>query len=487
MARPKPIERMTEGKAAYAASQPLYEVLRKGVHSVNYQTKYLTHARDAVQKVHVKLRDSNDENNIAQHQYYIDAAVKAWKSALINYRQIFDELASVNGPDATEGKAAAPNYEEIQAIAQSVEAAQKIAKKCRSATAASRSKGSAPTPDSEQEDDEVEGHGGNDAVDQSMSPEVATSAAMQTPEGSTSERISTAATSLKRPAPEDETLAASTKIKQRKTIQRTPDQQAKYDLQKEGFHARKAKSDAEVRTTSDARGAEIPLGTSAAPVGSYATLGSEEKKAWQTEKGKLRREKGAAARAAKKSKKSVASETAGDGAVPGSDRKDTGAGDAESEAPVPPQKSSADAGGEGEPMTAPSEPAISKVEYEDVSAEVAARLKAKAEKKLAKAAKKRKRESEVSLQEVQSIVGAPAEKPKKKKPKTEETAVKREMPIESIGSTTEEPKRKKAKSDAQAGECATAAAVSLVDKRKNGDEVEAAQEPAKKRKKARHH
>ncbi|KAI7489083.1 hypothetical protein KC357_g2245 [Hortaea werneckii] len=103
--------------AAYAASQPLFEVLQAGNMRINEQKVHVTRARNLVQNLHVKLTEVNGQDESAQHDYYMDCVVKAWRSATQTYEAIFRELMALNAADASEGREASKRYEEFAALA----------------------------------------------------------------------------------------------------------------------------------------------------------------------------------------------------------------------------------------------------------------------------------------------------------------------------------------------------------------------------------
>ena len=115
-----------ETTAAYAASQPLFDVLRAAEQKVEEQRIHLTKARDLVQNVHVKLVDTT---NIA------DCVMSAWAGATEAYTAIFDELRSSTAADPSEGKAAQKQHEHFRSMASSAYAAKKQATCYRDAKA----------------------------------------------------------------------------------------------------------------------------------------------------------------------------------------------------------------------------------------------------------------------------------------------------------------------------------------------------------------
>jgi hypothetical protein len=127
MARPK---NTLSATPAHSASQPLFDALREATNALSEQKAHLQKARDTVQKVHVKLAQSETDSSNGDHSTYISAAVKAWRSATEAYSNIFDELAKIAAADPSEGKDAARGHEGFTKMAQSARKARKIALDC---------------------------------------------------------------------------------------------------------------------------------------------------------------------------------------------------------------------------------------------------------------------------------------------------------------------------------------------------------------------
>lgn len=115
-----------EARAAYAASQPLFDVLRTAAANVDEQKAILSEARDLVQNIHIKLpnvtglaSDSDDQPR------YMASILKAWTSALGVYNEIVSALVKAAAGDPAEGKEAAYEHATLTKIAGTVRSAQK--------------------------------------------------------------------------------------------------------------------------------------------------------------------------------------------------------------------------------------------------------------------------------------------------------------------------------------------------------------------------
>ncbi|KAK6434134.1 hypothetical protein LTR95_009680 [Oleoguttula sp. CCFEE 5521] len=113
----------TRTKAAYSASQPLFDSVRAAVTALDEQKAHLITARVVVQQVHVKLPNGDAENNGLVHETYIDRLVKAWTGTTSSYLGVFEELLKLQAPDEAHGKVAGPLFEEFEALRASVEKA----------------------------------------------------------------------------------------------------------------------------------------------------------------------------------------------------------------------------------------------------------------------------------------------------------------------------------------------------------------------------
>ncbi|OQN97441.1 hypothetical protein B0A48_16600 [Cryoendolithus antarcticus] len=117
----------TRTKAAYSASQPLFDAVRLAVTALDEQKAHLITARVVVQQVHVKLPNGDAENNGLVHETYIDRLVKAWTSTTSSYLGVFEELLKLQAPDEVHGKVAGPLFEEFETLKGSVEKAKEAA------------------------------------------------------------------------------------------------------------------------------------------------------------------------------------------------------------------------------------------------------------------------------------------------------------------------------------------------------------------------
>lgn len=377
MARAQRQKLARESTAAYSASQPLFDALRSGANQIGEQKFLLTQARDLVQTVHVKLVNTQGNADAEKQDQYVDHIVKAWRSATEVYSAVFEELASITAADATEGRAASKGHEEFTAMSASVEAAKKVAMSYKLAE-------SQPTTKSRKATAESVGSG--EEVGQSTSEKG--KSARATPSNS-------------------HLLPLHGKRK-------LPSEDSKSDVQPP---AKMQKLSEGIRVDSSGKKVFWERGASKPNV-PFATLDASEKKAWRAEKARQKREK-KKAKSMAKSSATISTETgAGTDGRPlrlGGRAKDyedniTAEEPAFAQDYVPLDAETRPAGKEN---TVPG------IEYEDVSAEVEARLKAKEERKKAKKdEKKRKRESGASV-----VDAAPTEtalqKPKLKKVKAE--------------------------------------------------------------------
>lgn len=114
--------------AAYAASQPLFSALRNAsATSIPAQTASLTTARDVVQSLHVEIADTdNTHNDISRHEQYMDSAVKAWGSAVDAYCEIFTEMVKITGSEPSKGREEGSRHREFVAMLDSAKRAKDI-------------------------------------------------------------------------------------------------------------------------------------------------------------------------------------------------------------------------------------------------------------------------------------------------------------------------------------------------------------------------
>jgi hypothetical protein len=117
----------TQETAAYAASQPLFDVLRGAISRLDQQKAYLTGAKDTVQHIHVKVPQEHIENNGILRNDYRDALVTAWKVTTESYVRIFEQLCELTGPDPASGRQAEDSYAGFQKLLYTAEAARTIA------------------------------------------------------------------------------------------------------------------------------------------------------------------------------------------------------------------------------------------------------------------------------------------------------------------------------------------------------------------------
>ncbi|KAM0698469.1 hypothetical protein Q7P36_001936 [Cladosporium allicinum] len=117
----------TQETAAYAASQPLFDVLRGAISRLDGQKVHLTGAKDTVQHIHVKIPQEHIENNGTLPADYKDALITAWKSTTESYVRIFEQLCELTGPDPAAGRQAEASYTGFQKLLYTAEAARTVA------------------------------------------------------------------------------------------------------------------------------------------------------------------------------------------------------------------------------------------------------------------------------------------------------------------------------------------------------------------------
>lgn len=117
----------TQETAAYAASQPLFDVLRGAISRIDFQKDLLTGAKDTVQHIHVKIPQEHIENNGTLRDDYRDALVTAWKVTTESYVRIFEQLCELTGPDPASGREAEDSYTGFQKLLYTAEAARTVA------------------------------------------------------------------------------------------------------------------------------------------------------------------------------------------------------------------------------------------------------------------------------------------------------------------------------------------------------------------------
>ncbi|KAK4546331.1 hypothetical protein LTR36_002008 [Oleoguttula mirabilis] len=388
MARASRQKLARESTAAYAASQPLFDVLRNGTNKIGEQKFLLTQARDLVQNMHVKLVNANGNDDAEKHDRYVDHVVKAWRSATLVYSTIFEELASITAPDATEGRAASKGHEEFMAMSATVEAAKKLAMSYKPT-------GTPPTMqpprnarvEDVEVDEEEDKSGDNDLSGSSPAQTKVTQPlpAFSMKPGAASRSVDGSFDGAEKGSnatPNDPHSLASHSKRPLSTDDGNDQRPGKAQ-----------KLSANIPLDSHGKKVFWERGASQPNV-PFAELGAADKNAWRAEKSRQKREK----RSIKA--RSVATAASSDGKPLDPDRAEGAAVDPNS-------------------LSAGKENTVPGVEYEDVSAEVEARLKAKEERKKAKKEeKKRKRDSGASvLEATPSEVGV--EKPKKKKVKAE--------------------------------------------------------------------
>lgn len=355
------IHKQRRSTAAYKASQPLFDVLRIGVDRLDEQKNNLTVSRDLVQATHVKIKHENDEKELSQHDRYAACAVKAWQSATDMYEAIFFELAEVTAADRTVGKQADHGHKEFVAMLQTATEAKTIAS--RYVRSAKASGSSFPT-----------------------APTTSNSSASDFEEPASAKPASQKGshTAVKRSAPVDEASPAMA-------------EQPPSKIQRLGKTAEDVGSGPKTS-------GEVAAESSGAPNGSSRV---NDKKAKKRQDRQERRKRAAASkRTASKTDQTKATQAENDHVVLNGAALET------------------------QPLSGPTQTTqvgsqSPHVEYEDVSAEVDARLKAKEEaKKAKKEAKKRKRESVTSVAEaepepIDALEAALLERPKTKKQKAD--------------------------------------------------------------------
>jgi hypothetical protein len=117
----------TQETAAYAASQPLFDVLRGAISRLDDQKVHLTGAKNTVQHIHVKIPQEHIENNGTLPADYKDALITAWKSTTESYVRIFEQLCELTGPDPAAGRQAEASYTGFQKLLYTAEAARTVA------------------------------------------------------------------------------------------------------------------------------------------------------------------------------------------------------------------------------------------------------------------------------------------------------------------------------------------------------------------------
>lgn len=117
----------TQETAAYAASQPLFDVLRGAISRLEDQKDHLTGAKNTVQHIHVKIPQEHIENNGTLPADYKDALITAWKSTTESYVRIFEQLCELTGPDPAAGRQAEASYTGFQKLLYTAEAARTVA------------------------------------------------------------------------------------------------------------------------------------------------------------------------------------------------------------------------------------------------------------------------------------------------------------------------------------------------------------------------
>lgn len=117
----------TQETAAYAASQPLFDVLRGAISRLDEQKIHLTGAKDTVQQIHVKIPQEHTTNNGTLPEDYKDALIAAWKSTTESYVRIFEQLCELTGPDPAAGRQAEDSYVGFQKLLYTAEAARTVA------------------------------------------------------------------------------------------------------------------------------------------------------------------------------------------------------------------------------------------------------------------------------------------------------------------------------------------------------------------------
>ena len=403
-----------QSTAAYAASQPLFDALRIGFTRVGEQKASLSIARDLVQHLHVKLPDSDSWTERDRHHRYIDCAVKAFRSATEIYADVFQALAKVTAAEAAEGRGERNGHAEFAEMARTAAEAKSAARMFVLYEDIARA--DAETEAAVAEEGEVD-EDSDDSED------------IKSEESDSDDNVSASGSSTSNPhdeekedqAPVDTTPTNSILLQllgKRPLLEEPPQKKSDQPPHKAPRLSEKIKYDSQGRKILWDRGAEEPN----VP---YGTLGSSEKKAWKAEKRRQRRDKKQAKRAGKmvEEAKRKHFSTGANGVPLKPDRRAPKGYFEGNSKPVFNRdyiSLNGTAGPEPEPASLPTrEPAQPAVAYEDVSAEVEARLKAKEEKKaVLKKEKKRKRESGDSFEAAGEAETKP-EKPSKKKVRSE--------------------------------------------------------------------
>lgn len=377
MTRAATQEAVRQATADYAASRPLSDALRIGFIRVGEQKAQLSTARDIVQHLHVQRPNEDLPSEMDRYERSIDCAVKAWRSATEVYADIFQSLANVTAAQPSRFQVERRGHTEFADIARTASEAKSAAndfvlyEDIKKADAEAAAAG--------QKKESGEGDSGDD------------SSLSESEESGEEEKESVD------PTPTNSILLHLLGKGPR------PEEPKRHDPQPRVERlSGKIKYDSKGRKILWDRGAEKPN----VP---YGTLGGSEKKAWKAEKRRQRREKKLAKRAAKMAQdaadRAKAKAPVEDTSKPVFDRDYISFNGPNEPEPVPTSTSTNNV--------------VPQVEYEDVSAEVDARLKAKEEKKaVAKEEKKRKRVSGDSV-EAGEVEGK-TEKPKRKKAKAEE-------------------------------------------------------------------
>lgn len=103
-------------RAAYSASQPLYDALRAAVNRVEQSRRYLESAMLAVRREHVKTNSDRIQSGEAGQEAYVDATVSAWRGMTDAFTTIFEELSSLSGPQTDEGRDARSSHQLIKTL-----------------------------------------------------------------------------------------------------------------------------------------------------------------------------------------------------------------------------------------------------------------------------------------------------------------------------------------------------------------------------------
>ncbi|KAM0722726.1 hypothetical protein Q7P37_002167 [Cladosporium fusiforme] len=117
----------TQETAAYAASQPLFDVLAGAISRLGEQKLLLDVAKTTVQHIHVKVPQEHVENNGTLPADYKDSLIAAWKSTTESYVRIFEQLCELTGPDPAAGKEADESFVGFQKLLYTAEAARTVA------------------------------------------------------------------------------------------------------------------------------------------------------------------------------------------------------------------------------------------------------------------------------------------------------------------------------------------------------------------------